>query len=296
VTNVEDVADWDGQGLPPVAAERVRRAAEGGAWTSLLSAPAAAGLEVAGFDPVGEVMGSIVQRLGWSSYYGCGARGWYGAASRTVTSVQFPQAGFAPYARAMETGWGTAMGRMVTEAATIGADGIVGVQLSQSGLGNNAHEFTAIGTAVRARSHARPRCVFSTHLPGQDVAKLVLAGWVPTDLILGVAVGIRHDDWNTRQQRSWTAGNIEVGGYTELINVTRDDARQAFATHVRATGADGAIVASMSLKTWEIEPGEGHIDHVAESTIFGTAIAQFHRSRPAPSRTLTYLPLKRSRS
>ena len=80
VTSVGEVADWDGRGLPPVAAERVRRAAEGGAWTSLLSAPAAAGLEVAGFDPVGEVMGSMVQRIGWSSYYGCGS----GAGARTA--------------------------------------------------------------------------------------------------------------------------------------------------------------------------------------------------------------------
>jgi uncharacterized protein YbjQ (UPF0145 family) len=279
-----------------VAAERVRRAAAGGAWTSLLSAPAAAGLEVAGFDPVGEVMGSMVQRIGWSTYYGCGARGWYGAASRTITSVQYPQAGFAPYAQALERGWGTAIGRMVTEAATIGADGIVGVQLAQNGLGNNAHEFTAIGTAVRARSHSRPPRVFSTHLPGQDVAKLVLAGWVPTDLVLGIAVGIRHDDWNTRQQRTWTAGNVEIGAYTELINHTRADARRVFAAHVRSAGADGAIVTSMRLNTWEIEPGEGHTDHVAESTIFGTAVAQFHRSTAVPSRSLTYLPLKRSRT
>ena len=34
----------------------------------------------------------------------------------------------------------------------------------------------------------------------------------------------------------------------------------------------------MGLSTWEIEPGEGHTDHVAEATIFGTAITQFHRS------------------
>jgi uncharacterized protein YbjQ (UPF0145 family) len=290
------VADWDGRGLPPVAAERVRRAAEGGAWTSLLSAPAAAGLEVAGFDPVGEVMGSIVQRIGWSSYYGCGTAGWYGMASRTVTSVQDPRAGFAPYAHALETGWGTAIGRMVTEATAIGADGIVGVRLSQSGLGNNAHEFTAIGTGVRARCRTRPHRVFSSHLPGQDVAKLVLAGWVPTDLVIGIAVGIRHDDWNTRQQRTWSAGNVEVGGYTELIHQTRSDAGRAFAAHVRSAGADGAVVDSMRLNSWEIEPAEGHTDHVAESTIFGTAIAQFHRSTAAPSRSLTYLPLKRSRS
>ena len=53
--------------------------------------------------------------------------------------------------------------------------------------------------------------MFPTHLPGQDVAKLVLAGWVPADVVLGLAVGIRHDDWNTQLQRRWTAGNVEVG-------------------------------------------------------------------------------------
>ena len=127
MTNVEGVADWDGRGLPPVAAERMRRAAEGGAWTSLLSVPAAAGLEVAGFDPVGEVMGSMVQRIGWSSYYGCGSV--WGTNSQTITSGSHPRAGFAPYAHAQENGWATAIGRMVTEAAGIGADGIVGVRL-----------------------------------------------------------------------------------------------------------------------------------------------------------------------
>src|SRR4051794_41845138 len=73
-TSVGRVADWDGRGLPPVAAERARRAAAGGPWTSLLTAPAAAGLKAAGFDPVGEVMGSIVQQIGWSGDRGCG--GW----------------------------------------------------------------------------------------------------------------------------------------------------------------------------------------------------------------------------
>ncbi len=291
------MSEWDGRGLPPVAAERARRAAAGGAWTSLLSAPAAAGLEVAGFDPVGEVMGSMVQRIGWSGYFGCGSTGWYGAGSRTISSGRDPQVGFAPYAHALENGWGTAIGRMVTEASTIGADGIVGIRLSQSTIGSGSvREFTAIGTGVKARSVTRPRRVFSTHLPGQDVAKLVLAGWMPTDLVLGIAVGIRHDDWNTRQQRTWSAGNVEIGAYTELINQTRADARMLFGRHVKATGAEGAVVSDMRLSTWEIEPGEGHTDHIAEATIFGTAITQFHRSTTPPSRSLTYLPLRRSRS
>ena len=248
----------------------------------------------AGFDPAGEVMGTIVQRLGWSSYFGCGSSGWYGANSRTISSGRNPQAGFGPYAQALEHGWSTAIGRMVAEAAAIGADGGVGVGLVQRGLGNSAYEFTAMGTAVRARSRTRPGRVFSTHLPGQDVAKLVLAGWMPSVLTLGIAVGIRHDDWNTQQQRTWTAGNVEVGAYTELITLTRDDARRQFSEHVRAGGADGAIVDGMSLRTWEIEPGEGHTDHVAESTIIGTSLARFHADATAPTRSLTYLPLRRS--
>ena len=115
MTNVEGVADWDGRGLPPVAAERMRRAAEGGAWTSLLSAPAAAGLEVAGFDPVGEVMGSMVQRIGWSSYYGCGSVGW-GTNSQTITSGSHPRAGFAPYAHAQDNVCQTAEALVTTRA------------------------------------------------------------------------------------------------------------------------------------------------------------------------------------
>jgi uncharacterized protein YbjQ (UPF0145 family) len=291
---------WDGRGLPPVATERARRAAAGGAWTSLLTAPAAAGLEVAGFDAVGEVMGCMVERIGWAGYRGCGGYGFYGTGgARTITSGQRSTpgfAGYAPYAKALEVGYGTAMSRMITEAATIGADGVVGVRLSQTGMGNSAHEFTAIGTAVRARSRTRPHRVFSTHLAGQDVAKLVMAGWVPADLVFGISVAIRHDDWATRQQRSMFAGNTEIGGYTELIIHTRADARNQFARHVHATGADGAVVARMTLRTWEIEPAENHTDHVAEATIFGTALARFHRTAAPPTRSLTILPLRRSGS
>jgi hypothetical protein len=52
----------------------------------------------------------------------------------------------------------------------------------------------------------------------------------------------------------------------------------------------------MRLSTWEMEPAEGHTDHVAEARIVGTSVAQFHRSTEAPSRSLTYLPLRRSTS
>ena len=291
------MADWDGRGLPPVAAARVARAAAGGPWTSLLSAPAAAGLEVAGFDPVGEVMGSIVMQIGWAGYRGCGgwsAGGAYGTfgTARTVTSSTSRFSGYAPYVAALNHGYETAMGRMLQEAAGIGADGVVGVLLKTDHLDANNREFVALGTAVRSRGQARPRRPFNTSLPAQDVAKLVMGGWMPTDLVFGLSVAIRHDDWRTQQQSSWGAGNTEVGGYTELVSHVRHDARQLFTRHVRAAGAEGAIVSSMGLRVWSIEPAENHRDHVAEAHVFGTSLVQFRSTAHPTRRALTYLPLR----
>jgi uncharacterized protein YbjQ (UPF0145 family) len=255
-----------------------------------------AGVRVAGLEPVGEVMGSMVQKIGWAGFRGCGAYGLGfggGFGGSTVTSSTPSRfSGFGPYVAALDTGYRTAMARMAQEAETIGADGIVGVDLTMTRMEGDTREFTALGTAVRARSGTRPRRIFSTHLSGQDVAKLVAGGWMPTDLVFGISVAIRHDDWVTRSQSSWGAGNVEVSGYTELITHTRADARTQFARHVHATGADGAVVSSMSLRAWEIEPSQNHRDHVAEAAVFGTSLVQFHTATAAPARALTFLPLK----
>src|SRR6476660_334031 len=47
------MTQWDGHGLPPVAAERMRRFASTGLRTSLLTVPGAVGEESVGFDPGG---------------------------------------------------------------------------------------------------------------------------------------------------------------------------------------------------------------------------------------------------
>ncbi|HEY0448486.1 heavy metal-binding domain-containing protein [Actinophytocola sp.] len=283
---------WNGTGLPPVAAQRVQRAAQGGPWTSLLSVPAAAGLRVAGLEPAGEVMGSMVQQISLvgasCGTYWPGPGGW--VAGGPVAAPLGPR-GFGPYLDALNLGYATALDRMTQEATALGADGIVGITLATVPLGG-AVEFTALGTAVRAPGHQRPGRVFTTALSGQDVAKLMTAGWVPAVLVYGISVAVRHDDWQSRAQASWGAGNVEVDGYTQLIGHTRADARARLARQTRATGADGAIVSSMGLRLWSVEPSERHRDHVAEATVFGTAIARFATTAtPAAGRPLTILPL-----
>jgi uncharacterized protein YbjQ (UPF0145 family) len=209
-----------------------------------------------------------------------------------VTSSGSRYSGFRPYVDALYHGYRTALARMVAEATAIGADGVVGVRLRVVHMENSNREFVALGTAVRARCATRPANVFTTELAGQDVAKLLRAGWVPAGIALGISVAIRHDDWATRQQASWGSGNTEVSGYTELVTHVRADARQRFHRSIGELGADGAVASELGLRIWEIEPAENHRDHIAEATVFGTAVAQFHRGTAAPTRSLSIMPLR----
>ena len=102
---------------------------------------------------------------------------------------------------------------------------MVGVRLTIGSFPAGGLEFKAIGTAVRAPGGAALREPFTSDLSGQDFAKLIMAGWVPAGLVLGISVGARHDDWLTVSQTRWGAGNAEVPGYTDLVNATRHDAR-----------------------------------------------------------------------
>jgi uncharacterized protein YbjQ (UPF0145 family) len=297
---------WDGQGLPPAAMARMERGRTSEVRSSLMAVPGHVGVEGCGFTVVGEVMGCIVEQIGWQGWQGCGYYGGgfgagvgygtsYGVPARTVTSGQgLGYVGFAPYVAALYRGWDTSIYRMLLECQSLGGDGVVDVRLQQSHLGQGNREFTALGTAVRANGRARPARLFSTTLAGQDFAKLVHGGWIPAAIVIGIAVAIRHDDYATQQQaRAW-GYNTEVSGYTELVNHVRADSRAQLSQRVHAIGADGAITSDMTLGIHAREQGEGHTDHVAESRLVGDAVARFHRETADPTRSLTVLPLDNS--
>jgi uncharacterized protein YbjQ (UPF0145 family) len=292
-------AQWDGRGLPPVARARIARAAADGVRTSLVPANGLAGLEAAGFDMVGEVLGTIVMQIGWTGFGGCGYTpmlGGWGFGPGTLTSGAGSRwAGYAPYVDALKYGRNTALDRMVTEATALGADGVVGVRFTDERTADNKREFMALGTAVRSRGRERPARPFVTDLGGQDVAKLLAAGWVPAGIAYGISVAVRHDDWRTQSQLSYFAGNTEVAGYTELMNHVRADARREFAVLSARLGGDSALMTSMWHHVWEYEAGENHRDHVAECVITGNAIARFGTAARAHTNSLSILPLRRMR-
>lgn len=109
--------------LPLVAAQRLAQLRRDGAFTSALSTDEFAALRVVGFDPVGQVMGTSVDHLGYLPY-SCGySYGGFGAGMGYVgartESIDY-------YVAALHAARDRAVGRLVAECAALGGDGVVG--------------------------------------------------------------------------------------------------------------------------------------------------------------------------
>jgi uncharacterized protein YbjQ (UPF0145 family) len=315
-----------GEELPAAAAARLAGMRARGTWGSSLTSGEFAAIRSVGFEPVGQVFGAAVFGVAYGDGYSCPRTS---ASSRDATGVppsgQQPepngqwreedddQGPLGPLVRAMDQARRTAVERMTAQCLQLGADGVVGLRVSRGSFLLGGQEFTALGTAVRARvaegagardggaqdSGARGRGAheardggaseesappFTSDLSGQDFAKLIMAGWVPVGVVLGVAIGARHDDWQTtRQTRRWS-GNREVVGWTDVVNESRREARGRLDRDVQRLGAEGAVVASMQLRVSvrDCPAQAGRRDHIVEAGILGTAVTRFGQARRAP--------------
>ena len=289
--------DDPGSGLPAAAEARLAEIRGSGTWGSALTADEFTAIKSAGFSPVGQVLGAAVYNIGYTGGYSCpaygagygvGRLGGYGAvpySTVTATSGSGSLGSYAPLVRTMYEARRQAIARMTAECQELGGHGVVGVRLTIGSFPAGGLEFKAIGTAVRAPGAVTLRQPCTSDLSGQDFAKLLMAGWVPAGLVLGIAIGARHDDWVTVTQTRWGSGNTEVQGYTDLVNATRHDARHQLALDVARHGADGVVLQEMEIRVGEHEcpVQEGRRDHVLEATIVGTAIARFGgRAAPPP--------------
>ena len=298
------VDDPSGQGLPPTASARLAGLRERRSWGSSLDVSEFAAISRVGFQPVGQVLGAAVYSIGdpgdeecpygLAVYRGQGAATYRppGSGAWAGPGVAQAPAGAAaigsarPLVSALYQARRAAITRMTAECAALGGLGVIGVALTIGPFGDDEDvlEFRAFGTAVRApgvTSHAPP---FASDLSGQDFTKLVAHGYIPVGLALGVAVGYRHDDWLTKGQTRFTAGNVEVDGYSYLVRQMRTDARNELELDLVRMGAEGVVVREMdtriSQRRCPIVPFGR--DHVVEATIVGTAITQFARMAPAP--------------
>jgi Putative heavy-metal-binding len=195
--------------LPEAA---VRRFAEG-AFTSGLTVPDFAACLQMGLEPVGFVQGYCVMQWQWYGMGGMGlggmglGMGGYGAqyANTGGYSENWPcphgmvSAEHRAWGQNFEETWvesawtegfTSAYDRMVEEAASVGAHGIVGVVDTNQPLADmGVLEFRVQGTAVRVTDGVPPADgrPWTTYLAGQRLAKLVEAGYTPVSIAAAVA-------------------------------------------------------------------------------------------------------------
>jgi uncharacterized protein YbjQ (UPF0145 family) len=245
-------------GVPLDAVSRLRRMrGEGGnpLFTSDLSVSEFVLLEQMGWRPLGLVLGSSIYHVG-------------------IQYGNFYQNQELPYLSAvMYEARELAMSRMEEEADVLGADGIVGVRLEVGGYvwAENALEFTAIGTAVKAPAgdavwRTRDNKPFTSDFSVQDFYKLVSStGYVPRELVLGNCVyHIAHQGF--MQQMKTIGNNIELGNYTEAIYDARELAMARMQAEAETHGADGIVGMQIVEKTHIWSP------HVIEFMAIGTSV------------------------
>ena len=280
-----------------------------GTWDSALPVGGFAAIRGVGFEPVGQVFGAAVYYL--SATAGVDCPGTAGrqllrdassqAPGRSDTSVsgQGIPGPAARFAQALYDGRRTAIERMTGECLDLGGHGIVGAALQvreipADSFTAGAVEFKVIGTAVRAGGCGPPARPFATDLSGQDFAKLVIAGWVPAGIALGISVAGLHDKLLTTSSGRWGTGNAEVPAYSDLMAQARQDARNRLEHAVRGLGADGVVVSAMTVRVRSdaCRAHPGGTDHFAEALTTGTAVARFaDRYKPTSPASFAVLPL-----
>ena len=278
-----------------------RRFADG-AFSSGLTVPDFAACLQMGLEPVGYVQGFCVMQWGWrgmaSPYGGYGAPNQGGPGSYTE-SWRCPHG----FVSAEHRGWGqnfeqswvedawvqgfsSAYERMVEEATSLGAHGVVGLVDTSGRLGDlGVLEFRVLGTAVRVREGPAPvdGRPWTTYLAGQRLAKLIEAGYAPVSITAGVA-SVRVWAYCITEyltEGSATAwGNQMAGAEIEQTAKAHMAVRRIAREHVRAQ-LGGDSLHGASLVTTERELGQG--DAELQCILRGNRVRRFKSFDPIPA-------------
>ncbi|MGH7641856.1 MAG: heavy metal-binding domain-containing protein [Candidatus Dormibacteria bacterium] len=265
----------EGGGIPLEAEERIRRQMEkGGVWTSDLSVDELAALAGIGYEPVAQVLGSSLYRMGWINTgwnqgpgMGMGMRGAYAWGAMQPEENQ-------ALTRSLIEARTRAIHRLFLEAEGLKADGVVGVRLKVSHWewAQGMSEFTVLGTAVRKTGSAPETVPFTSTLSGQDLAKLLSSGYFPVRLVMGASAqqavaifgrGLGYSAWT----------NQEVGTFSRAMHQAQTAARQRIGLEAGQAGASGVVGVDFSSNVIEYGTGsEAVLGRIVEWVILGTAV------------------------
>jgi uncharacterized protein YbjQ (UPF0145 family) len=144
---------------------------------------------------------------------------------------------------------GQALRRLTEEAVEVGADAVVGVTLERADhdLGHRTVEYVVNGTAVRMPGAQRDRPPVLTGVSVQDYFKLVDAGHEPVTLVAASVAVFASPSRDMRIRRARTARRAQER--TELsqgFQLARSQVRESLRSQVTRAGAAGVVGVEIS--------------------------------------------------
>lgn len=208
-----------------------------------------------GFEPIGLCLGSCVYHAGIQ----------YGSWSKNQE--------MAVLSEAMYNAREAAMARMRKEAEEMGADGIVGVQLTVKPMefDRNILEFIAFGTGVVHSEHqkafrAHDGGPFTSDLSGQDFMVLLHAGYRPVEMVMGSCVyHVAHRSMFAAMKSM--NQNVELQEYSTALYDARELAMERMTLEAKTARAEGVVGVDIH------EGNHGWQSHVIEFFAIGTAVS-----------------------
>jgi len=232
--DAESLARLEQGHIPLAAAELARTSGEAASgrapFASDLSVSEFALLHSLGLEPITLVVGSSIFHVGWQNVF-------YNAPTE-----------FETVSHAYNEARRLALGRLLEEAQTVGADAVVGMRIQQGAhdWAAGAVEFLAAGTAVRLPEELRStRGPVLTALDGQEFWQLVSAGIRPVGVVAATSVHYAPATAQTVRAMSGVFGsswrNQELPDYTEGFYAARHKAVGAVRHQAQELGADGIV-------------------------------------------------------
>ena len=221
--------------IPLVASERLERFTHAGAQPALFSSD----LEVSewsalarlGVTPITQVMGSSIYHVGWQpTYY------------NVPTEVTILSGAYNECRR-------LALGRLLEEAQTCGADAVLAMRIDQGAhdWAPGSIEFIAVGTPVRLPEAMRDpgaRAAVLSDLSGQEFVQCCEAGSRPVGIAAHTSVHYVPASQQTQMaQSSWGGSwaNQELVDFTAGVYEAREKALGFVTAQVQELGGDGVI-------------------------------------------------------
>jgi uncharacterized protein YbjQ (UPF0145 family) len=257
------IAAVEAGGLPLNAQRRLRALAadDGALFTSDLSVNGFVLSHGLLLEPVCQVMGSSVYKMGWQS------QGWSTGELRTQTA-------------ALNNARALALGRMRQEAELAGAHAVVGVTIRRGAhdFVDDGVEFIAVGTAVRAPGPQAAAAPVLTDLSLADYAQLAAGGYEPVGVVAASTVYYIVASWNTRRaQGAWFGGwgNQELGDFTQGVYAARESALSNLQQQAQGLACEGVVGVSIEKHIRMHEVGSENNkrkDLIVTFHVIGTAI------------------------